>query len=107
VKLLAGNAHPTLAEGLARELDVPLVTAAVGGGVVSRGRRPDLAKDHLTSVQAPTLLIVGGNGDRAIELNEQALLMLRCPKELVVIPGATHLFEEPGTLEEVSRLAKE
>jgi pimeloyl-ACP methyl ester carboxylesterase len=58
-------------------------------------------------VQAPTLLIVGGNDDIVIELNEQALRLLRCPKQLVVIPGATHLFEEPGTLEEVARLAKE
>jgi putative phosphoribosyl transferase len=80
---------------------------AAVGAVVSRGGRPDLAKDHLPSVRAPTLLIVGGNDDVVIELNEQALRLLRCPKELVVIPGATHLFEEPGTLEEVSRLAKE
>jgi putative phosphoribosyl transferase len=75
--------------------------------VVSRGGRPDLAMDHLPSVQAPTLLIIGGNDDVVIELNEQALRRLRCPKELAVIPGATHLFEEPGALEEVARLAKE
>jgi putative phosphoribosyl transferase len=80
---------------------------AAVGAVVSRGGRPDLAKDHLPAVQAPTLLIVGGNDDVVIELNEQALRLLRCPKELVIVPGATHLFEEPGTLEEVSRLAKE
>jgi putative phosphoribosyl transferase len=80
---------------------------AVVGAVVSRGGRPDLAKDHLPSVRAPTLLIVGGNDDVVIELNEQALRMLRCHKELVIVPGATHLFEESGTLEEVSRLAKE
>jgi putative phosphoribosyl transferase len=77
------------------------------GAVVSRGGRPDLAGDYLSSVQAPTLLIVGGNDDVVIELNEQALRLLRCPKKLVVVPGATHLFEEPGTLEEVARLAKE
>jgi putative phosphoribosyl transferase len=75
--------------------------------VVSRGGRPDLAMEHLPAVQAPTMLIVGGNDDVVIELNEQALRRLRCPKELVVIPSATHLFEEPGTLEEVARLAKE
>ncbi len=75
--------------------------------VVSRGGRPDLAKHHLSSVKAPALLIVGGHDDVVIELNEEALRLLRCPKKLVIVPGATHLFEEPGTLEEVSRLAKE
>ena len=77
------------------------------GAVVSRGGRPDLAHAFLSVVQAPTLLIVGGNDDVVIELNQQALGLLRCPKQLVIVPGATHLFEEPGTLEEVSRLAKE
>ena len=77
------------------------------GAVVSRGGRPDLARDYLSAVQAPTLLIVGGNDDVVIELNEQALRLLHCPKQLVIVPGATHVFEEPGTLEEVSRLAKE
>lgn len=80
---------------------------AAVGAVVSRGGRPDLARSYLPLVQAPTLLIVGGNDDLVIELNEQALRLLRCPKELVIVPGATHLFEEPGTLEEVARLAKE
>jgi putative phosphoribosyl transferase len=75
--------------------------------VVSRGGRPDLADGYLCIVQTPTLLIVGGNDDVVIELNEQALRVLRCHKELVIIPGGTHLFEEPGTLEEVARLAKE
>jgi len=75
--------------------------------VVSRGGRPDLAHTYLQVVQAPTLLIVGGNDDVVIELNEQALRLLRCPKQLVIVPGATHLFEEPGTLEEVARLARE
>jgi putative phosphoribosyl transferase len=77
------------------------------GAVVSRGGRPDLARAYLHAVQAPTLLMVGGHDDAVIELNEQALRLLRCPKELVVVPGATHLFEEPGTLEEVARFAKE
>jgi len=75
--------------------------------VVSRGGRPDLAKDDLHRVQAPTLLIVGSNDDVVIELNEQALDLLRCTKQLVIVPGATHLFPEPGALEEVSRLAME
>jgi putative phosphoribosyl transferase len=79
---------------------------AAVGAVVARGGRPDLARDALPAVQAPTLLIVGGDDDVVIELNEQALRMLRCPKQLVIVPGATHLFEEPGTLEEVARLAR-
>jgi putative phosphoribosyl transferase len=77
------------------------------GAVVCRGGRPDLAHAYLQVVQAPTLLIVGGNDDVVIDLNEQALRLLNCPKELVIVPGATHLFEEPGALEEVARLAKE
>ncbi len=77
------------------------------GAVVSRGGRPDLAGNYLPAVQAPTLLIVGGNDDVVIQLNEQALRLLRCPKEMVIVPGATHLFQEPGTLEEVTRLAKQ
>jgi putative phosphoribosyl transferase len=75
--------------------------------VVSRGGRPDLAREYLPRVQAPTLLIVGGYDDVVIELNEQAHSRLRCPKELVIVPRATHLFEEPGTLEEVARLARD
>jgi putative phosphoribosyl transferase len=77
------------------------------GAVVSRGGRPDLAGDALMSVQAPTLLIVGGNDAPVIELNQDALARLRCKKRLVIVPGATHLFEEPGTLDEVTRLARE
>lgn len=72
--------------------------------VVSRGGRPDLAFD-LGSVQAPTLLIVGGADSQVLELNRRAKEKLVCPNELVVVPRATHLFEEPGALEEVSRLA--
>ena len=73
--------------------------------VVSRGGRPDLALDDLPRVQAPTLLIVGGNDDVVIELNRQAYRELRAEKELKIIPGATHLFEEPGTLEQVATAA--
>jgi putative phosphoribosyl transferase len=73
--------------------------------VVSRGGRPDLAKDAL---RAPTLLIVGGDDEPVISMNREALAKLNCPdKKLVIIPGATHLFEEPGTLEEVARVAAE
>jgi putative phosphoribosyl transferase len=74
--------------------------------VVSRGGRPDLAGPAaLEAVRAPTLLIVGGADHGVIELNEQALGRLRCESQLEIVPGATHLFEEPGTLEQVSELA--
>ena len=73
--------------------------------VVSRGGRPDLAAPRLAEVTAPTLLIVGGDDQVVVQLNEQALAELHCPKQLVVVPGATHLFEERGALEEVARLA--
>ncbi len=73
--------------------------------VVSRGGRPDLAAAALLRVSAPTLLIVGGNDFGVIELNQDALERLRCEKRLEIVPGASHLFEEPGTLEEVMRLA--
>ena len=75
--------------------------------VVSRGGRPDLAGPALPRVEAPTLLIVGGNDDVVIELNEKAQRQLRCENKLEIVPGATHLFEEPGTLETVARLAAE
>jgi putative phosphoribosyl transferase len=75
------------------------------GAVVSRGGRPDLAGDALPEVTSPTLLIVGGLDYPVIEMNEEALARLRCEKELKIVPGATHLFEEPGTLQEVARLA--
>src|SRR6184192_695836 len=77
------------------------------GAVVSRGGRPDLAGDALPKVQAPTLLIVGGNDDVVIELNEQARDRMRCEVKLEIIPGATHLFEEPGALERVAHLASD
>jgi dienelactone hydrolase len=73
--------------------------------VVSRGGRPDLAGPVLHHVRTPTLLIVGGDDPEVLELNRRALELLRAEKELVVVPGATHLFEEAGALEQVSRLA--
>lgn len=75
------------------------------GAVVSRGGRPDLALSYLAAVRAPTLLIVGGEDTVVLELNEGALEALRSPKQLAVVPGASHLFEEPGALEAVARLA--
>jgi putative phosphoribosyl transferase len=76
-------------------------------GVVSRGGRPDLAGDALPKVQAPTLLIVGGNDDIVIELNEMARDQMRCEVRFEIVPGATHLFEEPGALEKVAKLASD
>jgi putative phosphoribosyl transferase len=73
--------------------------------VVSRGGRPDLAGAALIHVQAPTLLIVGGNDVQVIQLNREAFAQLRCEKQLTIVPGATHLFEEPGALDAVARLA--
>ncbi len=83
----------------AAELPVPVAA------VVSRGGRPELAGSHLRQVRVPTLLIVGGNDEGVLELNREALAQLQGETELVVVPGATHLFEEPGALEEVARLA--
>jgi dienelactone hydrolase len=115
-----------VAQWLAKQADtgtlaIGLFGASTGGGaalqaaaalpetvkaVVSRGGRPDLAGGPaLARVRAPTLLIVGGLDDVVIELNRQAHAMLKCVKELVIVPGATHLFEEPGTLEQVAELA--
>ncbi|MBA3558645.1 MAG: dienelactone hydrolase family protein [Gemmatimonadaceae bacterium] len=73
--------------------------------VVSRGGRPDLAMQWLDSVKAPTLLIVGSNDEPVIPLNESAYDALRCEREMVIVPGASHLFEERGKIEEVARLA--
>jgi len=103
-----------------RELAVGYFGASTGGGaalvaaaelrnrvgaIVSRGGRPDLAGPALPFVEAPTLLIVGGNDYPVIEMNAAALAQLRCEKQMKIVPGATHLFEEPGALEEVARLA--
>src|SRR5438128_8688592 len=77
------------------------------GAIVSRGGRPDLAGEALPKVQAPTLLIVGGNDDIVIELNEQARDRMSCEVKLEIVPGATHLFEESGALEKVAKLASD
>lgn len=105
-----------------RGLPVGYFGASTGGGaalvaaarrpnvvraVVSRGGRPDLAGAALARVRAPTLLIVGGADHVVLELNGEALERLRCEKKLEVVTGATHLFEEPGALEEVARLARD
>lgn len=86
-----------------------LVAAADPGAniaaVVSRGGRPDLAGAALGHVRAPTLLIVGGLDTQVIELNREAFAQLHAPKDMVIVPGATHLFEEPGTLDRVTMLA--
>ena len=76
-------------------------------GVVSRGGRPDLAASELPNVRAPTLLIVGSRDEQVIELNERAKARMTAPVELVIVRRATHLFEEPGTLEEVARLTRD
>jgi putative phosphoribosyl transferase len=91
--------------GAAAALRAAVTFGANIGAVVSRGGRPDLAMSVLDRVQAPTLLLVGGHDEVVIELNRQAYRELNAQKELVIVPGATHLFEEPGTLEQVARLA--
>ena len=110
----------TLDQPSTRELSLGYFGASTGGGaalvaaaelphnvgaVVSRGGRPDLAGEALPKVEAPTLLIVGGQDDVVIALNEQARAQMRCQVKLEIIPGATHLFEEPGALERVAQLA--
>ncbi len=92
--------------GAAAALEAAARLGAGARAVVSRGGRPDLASaEALASVRAPTLLLVGGFDAGVIDLNQQAYDQLRCEKKLRVVPGATHLFEEPGTLEEVARQA--
>src|SRR5207244_3626643 len=91
------------AAALVAAVDVPQDV----GAIVSRGGRPDLAGEALPKVQAPTLLIVGGNDDIVIELNEMARDQMRCEVKLEISPGATHLFEEPGALEKVANLASD
>lgn len=107
---------------LTKDLNIGLFGASTGGGaalvtaqripdlinaVVSRGGRPDLAGPALPHVKAPTLLIVGGYDSQVIDMNEEALSQMHCEKQMIIVPGATHLFEEPGKLEDVAILAKE
>src|SRR6202158_3958946 len=91
--------------GAAAALAAAAIRPDVVGAVVSRGGRPDLADAALVRVRAPTLLIVGENDERVIELNRAALAQLRCEKQLVIVAGATHLFEEPGALDVVAQVA--
>ncbi|UJS18038.1 MAG: dienelactone hydrolase family protein [Candidatus Jettenia sp.] len=126
IDLLAGrllaNTHWVQEQSEMKDMRIGFFGASTGAGaalqaaarepnkiaaVVSRGGRPDLAMEHLSRVQAPTLLIAGGDDKPVIPLNEAAYIRLRCPKELVIIPGATHLFEEPGALEKVAQLARD
>lgn len=89
------------AGALIAAVNLPNIVAAV----VSRGGRPDLAGEALPKVKAPTLLIVGGNDELVIGINQKAYAKLTCEKQLKIVPGATHLFDEPGTLEQVAQLA--
>ena len=91
--------------GGAAALRAAAALASTIGAVVSRGGRPDLAGKALAHVKAPTLLIVGERDEDVLRLNERAYAQLRCEKSLAIVPHATHLFQEPGTLEEVARLA--
>lgn len=91
--------------GAAAALQAAAMRPEQVAAVVSRGGRPDLAGKHLAEVSAPTLLIVGGDDSQVLALNREALRHLRCEKRLDVVPGATHLFEEPGALETVAQRA--
>jgi pimeloyl-ACP methyl ester carboxylesterase len=102
------SALPLACFGASTGAAAALIAAAERPGavraVISRGGRPDLAGEALPRVQAPTLLIVGGADDVVIDLNRQAMRRMHAPVSLEIVPGASHLFEEPGALEEVSRL---
>jgi putative phosphoribosyl transferase len=117
---LVGATDWLLSEPETARLKIGYFGASTGGGaalvaaaerpeavaaVVSRGGRPDLASEALAHVQAPTLLIVGGKDGPVIQMNQSAFARMRAVKKLEIVPGASHLFEEPGTLEEVARLA--
>ncbi|MBZ0069740.1 MAG: dienelactone hydrolase family protein [Thiobacillus sp.] len=92
--------------GAAAALEAAAMLGDEARAVVSRGGRPDMASNEvLATVTAPTLLLVGGQDNGVIDLNRQAYDQLRCEKKLLIVPGATHLFEEPGTLEEVAHQA--
>ena len=126
IRMLAGRLVAAVewlgAQSRTRTLPVGLFGASTGGGaalvaaahiplrvhaVVSRGGRPDLAADALPQVTAPTLLLAGEHDEPVIEMNERARKQMRSYVRLTIVPGATHLFEEPGTLEEVARLARD
>jgi pimeloyl-ACP methyl ester carboxylesterase len=100
-------AHFGASTGAAGALVAAAERPALVRAVVSRGGRPDLAGESLPHVQAPTLLIVGGNDVQVIVLNRRALDLLPGDKQLAIVPGATHLFEEPGALDEVATLARD
>ncbi|QSR88644.1 dienelactone hydrolase family protein [Methylacidiphilum caldifontis] len=117
---LVGAAHWLRSQKVTKGYAIGFFGSSTGGGaalvaaaelgekvkaVVSRGGRPDLAGEFLPKVKAPTLLIVGSLDEFVLRLNEQAMDSLRCEKELIVIPGASHLFEEPGTLDRVATFA--
>jgi putative phosphoribosyl transferase len=119
---LVGAAEWLKSQEETKDLKIGLFGASTGGGaalitaqkipgliraVVSRGGRPDLAGPSLPDVKAPVLLIVGGNDFQVIEMNNEAFARLRCEKQMIIVPGATHLFEESGKLEKVAGLAKE
>ena len=119
---LVGAAEWLRSERATSRLPIGMFGASTGGGaalvaaaqrptligaVVSRGGRPDLAADSLPAVKCPTLLIVGSLDDVVIDLNEEAMARMRAPVRLEIVEGATHLFEEPGTLEQVSSLARD
>lgn len=91
--------------GAAAAIKAAVAEGASIGAIVSRGGRPDLAEDSLAGLKAPILFIVGGRDDIVVELNRMAYSMVRCEKKIVIVPGATHLFEEPGTLEEAANHA--
>jgi putative phosphoribosyl transferase len=93
--------------GAAAALQAAAEMSADVAAVVSRGGRPDLAGPHLSAVRAPTLLIVGGRDEVVLELNQRAQQAMRCVNRLAIVPGATHLFEEPGALGLVAELARE
>ena len=103
LKLGHFGASTGAAAALAAAAELPRLVSAV----VSRGGRPDLAGAALPRVQAPTLLIVGGADPVVFDLNSQAIALLRCEKQMEIIPGASHLFEEPGALKKVSTLARD
>jgi alpha-beta hydrolase superfamily lysophospholipase len=105
-----GTDLPVVTFGASTGAAAALVTAAERSavvGVVSRGGRPDLAGSALGHVGVPVLLVVGGQDHQVLDLNRRAAAKITGPVELAVVPGATHLFEEPGTLEEVVRLTVE